>query len=301
MKNLVHIVKTLLPHAPFDIVGVGVIDFKNKSFEAFEANTYNGEVEIKSEPTNYFDIASVTKTLTNALGYFLKPEAFTPDMLLCLSHRGGLPSWGLLPNPGWKEQILSYPIKESETLYSDFSPLRVMLEFNKKGDLKSLVQTVWDKETIYWTDLPQYFPKAQTGYKNSRPNYGKVHDPNAWTIGEFAAHAGVFSTVDGLCRTYLNYQEKTDFISKVKKEMNSHHHRFSFGFDRVENPENTLAGAGCSKSTFGHLGFTGCSVWIDAEKMKGHVILTNAVKEHWYDKVVLNDLRRGIGQEVWKN
>jgi CubicO group peptidase (beta-lactamase class C family) len=301
MKEIINIVSTLLPHAPFDILGVGVIDFKNYTYEAFEANTYEDELMFKSEPSNYFDIASVTKTLTNALGFFLKPEEFTPEMLLCLSHRGGLPSWGLLPRTGWKEQILSYPINESETLYSDFSPLRVMLEFNKKNDLKKVCQSVWDKETLYWTDLPFYFPTAQTGWKNQMPNFGRVHDPNAWAIGEFCAHAGLFSTVDGLCRTYLAYQKKTDFIAKVKKDMNSHSHRFSLGFDRVENPDATLAGRGCSRSTFGHLGFTGCSVWIDAEKMKGHVILSNAVKNHWFDKEVLNDLRRAIGESVWKS
>lgn len=277
-----------------------MIDFEKKSYEAFEATRLDGDLLLRDDPQNYFDIASVTKTLTNALGYFLKPDVFTPEMLLCLSHRGGLPSWGLLPKSGWKEQILSYPIKESETLYSDFSPLRVMLEFNKKNDLKALCQTVWDKETLYWTDLPFYYPTAQTGWKNQKPNFGRVHDPNAWTIEEFCAHAGLFSTVDGLCRTYLEYQKKTDFISQVKKDMGSHPHRFSLGFDRVENPETSLAGKGCSKFTFGHLGFTGCSVWIDAEKMKGHVILTNAVKDHWFDKQVLNDLRRAIGEEVWR-
>ncbi len=301
MKNLIHIVSTLLPHGPFDVVGVGVIDFKKKTYEAFEANTFEGSVQFKSEPTNYFDLASVTKTLTNALGYFLKPDDFTPDMLLCLSHRGGLPSWGLLPDKGWKEQILSYPVKESETLYSDFSPLRVQLEFNKNNDLKKLCQTVWDKETMNWLDLPFYYPTAQTGYKNQKPNYGEVHDPNAWTIREFCAHAGLFSTVDGLCRTYLNYQDKTDFISKVSNDLKTHKHRFSYGWDRVENPDATLAGKGCSALTFGHLGFTGTSIWIDAEKMKGHVILTNATKYHWFDKAVLNDLRRAIGEEVWKS
>jgi CubicO group peptidase (beta-lactamase class C family) len=47
------------------------------------------------------------------------------------------------------------------------------------------------------------------------------------------------------------------------------------------------------------LGFTGTSIWIDPERMLGHVILSNATKIHWYDKQGLNDLRRAIGQEVW--
>lgn len=279
---------------------MGVIDFKKKSFEAFEANTFEEKVQFKGEPTLYFDLASLTKPLTNSLSYFLNPDAFDEKMLLALSHRGGLPTWGLLANPGWRELILSYEIKESPTAYSDFSALRVLLEFNKKQDMKSICQTVWDKETVNWLDLPAYFPTLQCGYKNSAPNFGQVHDPNAWVIHDFTSHAGLFSTTDGLCRTLLNYQEKTDFISKVKTDLHTHSHRFSFGWDRVENPESTLAGKGCGKNTFGHLGFTGTSIWIDPDQMKGHVILSNAVKTSWYDKKDLNDLRRAIGEEVWK-
>ncbi|MBA2405913.1 MAG: serine hydrolase [Bdellovibrionales bacterium] len=300
MKSIVKIVKTLMPHEVFDALGVGVIDFKANSFEAIEANQFEGEVKVKTEPTLYFDLASLTKPLTNSLSYFLKPEVFDAAALLCLNHRGGIPAWGLLPKKSWKEQILSYPVKESETLYSDFSALRVMLELEKKSiDQKKICSEVWDKETLSWLDLPQHFPTLQYGYKNLLPNFGQVHDPNAWTINEFCSHAGLFSTVDGLCRTLLNYQSKTGFIEKVKTDLAKHTQRFSYGWDRVENPETSLAGKGCGAKTFGHLGFTGTSIWIDPDKMIGHVILSNATKYHWFDKQGLNDVRRAIGESIW--
>lgn len=301
MKAIVQIIKALMPGEAFDALGVGVINFKTNDFEVIEANRFGGEVQLKTEPTLYFDLASLTKPLTNSLSYFLQPEAFDKDLLLCLNHRAGMPAWGLLPAAGWKEQILAYPIKESDTLYSDFSALRVMLELEKKGiNQKSLCQQVWDKETLNWLDLPLHFPKPQYGYKNSLPNFGEVHDPNAWVIRDFCSHAGLFSTVDGLCRTLLNYQSQTSFIQTVRKDLSEHQRRFCFGWDRVENPDNTLAGKGCSPFTFGHLGFTGTSIWIDAEKMLGHVILSNATKYHWYDKQGLNDLRRAVGEEIWR-
>lgn len=300
MQNLIRIVSTLLPQGPMDAVGVGVIDFKNGKYEFFEANNNGGNVKIGREAYIYFDLASLTKPLTNSLSYFLKETAFDADTLLCLSHRGGLPSWGLLPEQGWEEQILSYKVQESETLYSDFSALRVMLELKKNGvDQKAICQEVWDKETIYWTDLPAWFPVVQTGYKNLRPNFGRVHDPNAWTIKKFCSHAGLFSTTDGLCRTLLNYNSRTDFLKKVKDDLSKHKNRFALGWDRVVNPEDTLAGKGCGPFTFGHLGFTGTSIWIDPEKQRGHVILTNATKYHWFDKANLNDMRRAIGEMVW--
>jgi hypothetical protein len=300
METIKKIVRLLMPHGPFDAIGVGIIDFNKLSFSATEANCFEGELKFSAEPFLYFDLASLTKPLTNSLTYFLEPQSFNEELLLCLNHRGGLPAWGLLPNKGWREQILKYSISESETLYSDFSSLRVMLELQKKSlNQKNICSEIWDKETLFWTDLPSHFPVVQCGYKNSRPNYGQVHDPNAWVIKDFCTHAGLFSTIDGLCRTLVNYQKQTDFISKVKANLQIHDHRFSYGWDRVVNSENTLAGNGCGPFTFGHLGFTGTSIWIDPDKMLGHVILSNAVKRHWYDKSILNEIRKIIGMEVW--
>lgn len=300
ISTINHIISSLMPSGPMDALAVGVIDFEKKSFEAVEANLNDGVVKFSPEPLLYFDLASLTKPLTNSLSYFLKPDAFDKNIELCLNHRAGLPSWGLLPNPGWKEMISAYPIKESETLYSDFSALRVMIELEKKGvDQKKICSEIWDKETMFWSDLPAWYPTPQFGYKNMRPNFGRVHDPNAWTIKTFCSHAGLYSTVDGLCRTLLKYEEKTSFISKVKTDLGKHQHRFAHGWDRVVNPNETLAGKGCGNSTFGHLGFTGTSIWIDPDKRLGHVILSNATKYHWYDKTNLNDIRKAVGEIVW--
>lgn len=290
MSGIEQIIKTLLPHAPFDAVGVGVIDFSTKKIDIIEEGASGV----------YYDLASLTKPLTNSLSYFLRPDVFDAHTLLCLNHRAGLPAWGLLPSNGWKEQILSYPIKESETLYSDFSALRVMLELEKKGvRQREICDEIWDQETVYWLDLPPGVPLLQTGFKDGEANFGAVHDPNAWTIHSFCSHAGLFSTVRGLCQTLLRYEAETGFIRKVRDDLQKHSHRFALGWDRVIDPQNTLAGKDCGPLTFGHLGFTGTSIWIDPDRMKGHVILSNAVKNHWYDKQVLNDLRRAIGAEVW--
>jgi hypothetical protein len=35
--------------------------------------------------------------------------------------------------------------------------------------------------------------------------------------------------------------------------------------------------------------------------MRGHVILSNATKYFWYDKAGLNDLRKALGELVWKS
>lgn len=301
MEKIIKIVSCLLPQGPMDHLAVGVIDFNTGKFQSFETICENGEVYFCSTPVTYFDLASLTKPLTNSLAYFLRPDAFEEDILLCLNHRGGLPAWGLLPHEGWKELLLSYSIKESETLYSDFSAIRVMLELEKKKiNQRDICRSVWDKDTLYWTELTAEQPTIQYGFKNGLPNLGAVHDPNAYVIGEFVSHAGLFSTIDGLCRTLLNYETKTSFLSKTKEDLVKHTHRFAHGWDRIVSPDDTLAGRGCSKSTFGHLGFTGTSIWIDPDKKLGHIILSNATKFHWFDKTNLNDIRRAIGEVVWK-
>ncbi len=291
MQKISKVIDLLLPHASFDAVGVGVIDFHHSTFEIIEKGI---------SPNVYFDLASVTKPLTNSLSYFKRKDLFSPEMILCLNHRGGLPSWGLLSRHDWKDQILSYKIQEAPTLYSDFSALRVMLELEKKNlNQHELCKNVWDKQTVFWKELPQEALLVQTGFRNGVPNYGAVHDPNAWVINGFTSHAGLFSTISGLCRTLIRYQTETNFIEQVMENLKTHQHRFSFGWDRVMNPQETLAGSGCGPLTFGHLGFTGTSVWIDPQKKCGHVILTNAVKKYWYDKKVLNELRKAVGELVW--
>lgn len=299
MKEIKAILERDFPLGRMDAVAVGRIEFKTGKFEVVEAEVNQHGLDFSGKTHYFFDLASLTKPLSNSLAYFLKPELFDANMLLALSHRGGIPAWGLLSKDDWEKQILSYSIKESPTLYSDFSALRVLLEFNKKDNLKKVCSEVWDKEVLNWLDLHREAPVLQYGFINQEPNLGHVHDPNALNLGTFCTHAGLFGTIQGLCKTLLNYQKQTDFINKVKIDLASHKNRFSFGWDRVENFENPLAGLGCGPSTFGHLGFTGTSIWIDPDRNLGQVILTNATKNYWFDKEDLNIIRRSVGESIW--
>lgn len=284
------LIELMLPQqVHFDALAVGVIDFKKQSY------TTCGHTK------SYFDLASVTKVLGMASVYALHPKEFSPEMRLLIEHRAGLPAWGLLPNPGWREIINSYQPRDAATLYSDYSAIRANLEIEVtlKKSTPEILKNVWDKEVCFWRDLPSDASCVVTGERNGNIIQGEVHDPNAWVIGEWCGHAGLFGTISGICRTLLKLQEKTDLIDLVKDGLVNHPYRFIYGWDRVENPKDTLAGAGCSANTFGHLGFTGTSVWIDAEKYTGHVILSNATRDGWYRKEGLNEIRRAVGSLVW--
>jgi len=284
----------------FDCIAVGVIDFDTSSFESFEFKEGEGFLESES----FFDLASLTKPMTLASSWLLNPEIFSEEMIWLLNHRASLPAWGLLDSESWRKQILAYPISFAEAdLYSDFSALRTMLEIEKKTG-KPLYETcskAWDKELCHWTDLKEPILSPPTGTRNGHTIRGEVHDPNAWVIKDKISHAGLFGTVSGVCKTILNLEKQTKMRERIKKEFENHNpsRRFIMGWDRVLNPGDSIAGNNASELTFGHLGFTGTSIWMDLKTSKGVVILSNGTKNYWYDKKGLNAIRRQIHDKVW--
>ncbi len=291
MKELKQIILKNMKRQHFDSIAVGVIDFSSRTFKSLDLGHPEGM---------YYDLASLTKPLTLASTFHHSPELFDNEMLLLLNHRGGLPSWGRLSGGSWKETILGYSIKESATVYSDYSALRLMLELEKKSGKKieQLTSDYWDSEVMLWLNLPDGAVCPFTGFREGDSICGEVHDDKAYVIGEFTTHAGLFGTINGVCKSLLKLEEQTKFIGDMEKRLPCED-RYCCGWDTVENPENTLAGAGCSPKTFGHLGFTGTSIWIDPEKRLGHVILSNATQNYWYDRDGISELRRIIGQWVW--
>jgi CubicO group peptidase (beta-lactamase class C family) len=285
----------------FDCLAFAVIDFQSNKFLDFEIAD-NGE--ISERPFLYFDLASLTKPLSMGASYLYNPALFNYSDLLLLEHRSGLPAWGRLGHQDWKEQLMSYKISESPTLYSDFGAIRLKLELEKKSKkpFKELCSDYWHEELVHWKDLPLGSISPLTGIRNRQNITGVVHDDNAFVMNEFSTHAGLFATVSGLAQSLLNLNQEVDFISKVEKSLiGNRPERFRYAWDTVAQSENSLAGRGHSKHTFGHLGFTGTSLWIDPKKKLGQVFLTNETLGHWYDRKNLNDLRRRVGEIVWSH
>ncbi|WP_419172954.1 serine hydrolase [Halobacteriovorax sp.] len=270
----------------FNCLALAHIDFKKKSYESY--SLYDNPF-LKGQKV-YFDLASLTKPLTLGFSYLRSPELFNDDMKLLLNHRGGLKAWGRLSRDSWRKQVSSYAIKESDTVYSDFGALRLQLEIEKKENLYDLVSPMWDEEIVHWLDIEDEIC-APTGRRQRQLIDGEVHDDNAYVIGEKVSHAGLFGTIDGVCRTLLKAQESYSLIQNTKRQSD---HRFINGWDSVSNSSNTLAGSGATTNTFGHLGFTGTSMWITPETNTGVVLLCNEVLGYWNDRAKLNALRRSL-------
>ncbi|AAM71570.1 MAG TPA: D-alanyl-D-alanine carboxypeptidase [Chlorobaculum sp.] len=110
-----------------------------------------------------------------------------------------------------------------------------------------------------------------------------VNDQNAALLGGAAGHAGLFTTTG-------------DLIKMVRMLMNGgeyHGHRYiqaktvrmflrktdaprALGWDII-TPGKSSAGTRFSANSWGHLGFTGTSIWVDPEKDLAVILLSNRV------------------------
>jgi CubicO group peptidase (beta-lactamase class C family) len=284
-------------------------DFDHASLCVFNLKTFENEsiefhsgVECRIE-NFYYDLASVTKVLGMGALRAKSPELFDEELNLLIEHRGGLPRWAILGTKGWKETVNQYQINESATEYSDLSMLRLMLEIEKKTGkpFKELCSFYWDKELVFWKDLPAEAVCPDTGFRKGSVVNGEVNDDNCFKIGHFCSHAGLFATSEGLLRSLFNLEKEVSLLEKMQIAFRERDfERYLNGWDTVADNSDTLAGIGSPKETFGHLGFTGTSVWIDATSGRGWFLLTNSTKKYWYNRVHLNSLRKKLGEEVWK-
>lgn len=147
-----------------------------------------------------------------------------------------------------------------------------------------------------------YLPAAGTGdsemHFRTQTIWGEVHDGNAYFMGGVAGHAGLFSTAEEVFK--IAQQFLPNYTSLLKPEtcelfrtnftarLNEHR---SFAFQLASTPEST-AGRKMSPESFGHLGFTGTSLWIDPVKERVFILLTNRTHHHPLPFVNINSVRR---------
>ncbi len=114
---------------------------------------------------------------------------------------------------------------------------------------------------------------------------GVVHDPLARGLKGLSGNAGLFSTTEDLaklCQLLLNkgtYNGKRylteQTITKFTKRYSDHTSR-AIGFD-TRSGEHPSSGQFFNDGTYGHLGYTGTSIWIDPVRDLFVIFLTNRV------------------------
>ena len=132
---------------------------------------------------------------------------------------------------------------------------------------------------------------------------GEVQDENASVLGGVAGHAGVFSTAADLAKFAHVMLSGGDPILRsdtvelfTRRQAEPAGSSRALGWDTPSNPSQS--GKYFGPASFGHLGYTGASMWIDPERQVSITLLTNrtwpdcsdqrikAVRPRFHDAVI---------------
>jgi len=125
----------------------------------------------------------------------------------------------------------------------------------------------------------QVAPFAPAPFRN-RIIQGEVQDENAFVLGGVGGHAGLFSTAEDLAvfaHVMLSgghpilRPETVEFFTR--REPDTEGTARALGWDTPSPPSQS--GRYFSPRSFGHLGYTGTSLWIDPDRQVSVTLLTN--------------------------
>jgi len=124
-----------------------------------------------------------------------------------------------------------------------------------------------------------FVPTADDRTFRRRVIQGEVQDENASVLGGVAGHAGVFSTVQDIAifaQAMLNggapIVRRETLAQFTRRESSPVGTSRALGWDTPSTPSQS--GKYFSSYSFGHLGYTGTSLWIDPERQLSVTFLT---------------------------
>jgi CubicO group peptidase (beta-lactamase class C family) len=137
--------------------------------------------------------------------------------------------------------------------------------------------------------------------------HGEVHDLNTWAMGGVAGHAGLFGRArdvgvlaHALIAAYHGIGAPTvaslvaqDTLRELWAPAGIPGSTWRLGWDGPA-PTGSLAGTSISRRAVGHLGFTGCSLWIDPDRACFVLVLMNRVHPTVRDDPRLRALRSAL-------
>ncbi len=201
------------------------------------------------------------------------------------------------------DEVLRTPLARppgAETVYSDlgFIALGALLEERLGQRLDRAFYDVARRS--YGETGLCYVPLYEEGFHPALPHVAatsycewrarvvqaQVNDDNAFAMGGIAGHAGLFGTAEGVeaaARFHLaaHNGSSTTPLASALRAFSSWDGARRLGYDRPT--EGGTTGGAVSERGFGHLGFTGTSLWLDPEGPgEGgalYVLLTNRVCE----------------------
>jgi CubicO group peptidase (beta-lactamase class C family) len=214
------------------------------------------------------------------------------------------------PGTRWEYSDLGYMLLGRAIEVAGFQSLDRLLGMKLAGPLGMRDTRYVPLSTLSECETGHIVP---TGWSEARgrEKCGEVDDENAAAMGGVAGHAGVFSTArdlflfarevvrarrgEGRLLTRPSAEAMTTRVPEPPGCPRTP------GFDTPTAGEGGLsqAGALAPPGAVGHLGYTGCSLWIDPGREVTVVLLTNRVV-HGPDNRKLSALRPRIHDAVWE-
>ena len=258
-------------------------------------NAVSVPLRIPATLDTIYDCASLTKPLvTTALVLQTikniddKFHGFTYRELL--THTSGLRAW--LPLYAYESEYLDTILKEgpeykrgTKVVYSDLNFILLWYALGKK--LRVNVDDAWInppvtlKPRIAATEWGQRYEAKMANRPAARDGliWGTTHDGNSFFAGGAAGNAGLFATARAVFRMAQSWVNAEILPRAVVDDATRNH---TAGLDDARGlgwqlPTGSEATKMLSPRAFGHTGFTGTSVWVDPDRDRIMVLLTNRV------------------------
>jgi len=249
-----------------------------------------------------------------------------------LLHTGGLPPDPLIYRdfPGYRPVDRNLAVKRLLEIVPDRPPgreviysctgyllLGLFIERVAGTRLGTLFRTIVAEPCgipdLYFRPPVEIRPRiAATEYCSWRKRWirGEVHDENSWCLGGDGGNAGLFSTAAGVFEllSIFDSQGQVKGFRLLSAEgvgqmstclTQGLGERRSIGF--LMQDGGSPVGQEFSRSSFGHTGFPGTSIWVDPEKQLKIVTLTNRVhlgREATDSKI--REFRRSLHAAIYK-
>ena len=220
-----------------------------------------------------------------------------------LRHASGLPAYERLWEQGFVERERAW------AHLRDVSVVRTQRGHGRYSDVGYLLLGRWI-ERLLGAPLDRLFAEmiarplalTRTGFRpvggqpaagfaateqcawRGRTVQGEVHDENASLLGGVTGHAGLFSTAFELSRIGLAAMTQSPQLLTLENTVRMWNRAWipkggshTLGWDTPSGDQPSAGSRMARDATFGHLGFTGSSLWLDCERGVVVALLTNRI------------------------
>jgi CubicO group peptidase (beta-lactamase class C family) len=243
-----------------------------------------------------------------------RPNLGDATVLQLVTHTSGLPAWQplytlALDRPTLFARLLQTALDRppGPIVYSDlgFMLLGYLLERVFGRTLEDLSRAQFARLALDG-DIAFRVPEGVSVAPTERCPWrqrllrGEVHDENASALGGIAGHAGLFGTLRGVCGYARAVLEQRLHSAAVLSYATAEHarndgadgERRAFGWVLMHS--GWSGGELISQRSIGHTGFTGTGLWIDLERGRYTVLLTNRVYPSRHIESNIIGLRRAF-------